>query len=216
MKFYTTLLLLCFSYYLSSQTLFGPTLSYDFATLETLRTFKEGTVVDGFWQDRLLIERSQKDNGSGRRSIAFGFQVQKLISKQWSLGLRGNYSKKQYIELVDNFWPSLYHPEYKIFYQQTGLSVLVNRKIKDRISIGIGPNISHFTKWSSPSFDFDPYQASRRAYGLDVQLGYYLGPIFLSIDYTKILKIVDQSGYMTGASNLAVSGTYFFELRKRK
>ena len=112
--------------------------------------------------------------------------------------------------------PSLYFPEYKIFYRQIGLSVLFNRKIKDKISIGIGPNITHFTILNRPAFEFDPYIVTKRTYGLDLQFGYYLGPVFLAVDYTKSLKVVDSSGYLTGASSLAVTGTYFFELKKRK
>lgn len=215
MKIYLILLFLCFGYSLSAQTFIGPSLTYDFATIETQRIFREGMIADGRWNDRLLIQRSSRDNISGRRSIAFGFQVQKMLSKQWSLGLRGSYSKKQYWELIDPHI-GLARIDYKILYQQIGLSILFSRKIKNKVSIGIGPNISYFTDRNQDILGFEPYQDNKRAYGADFQLGYYLGPLYLSVDYTKILKVVDSSGYMTGASSLAISGTYFFKIRKRK
>lgn len=218
MKIHLTLLFLCLSLSLSSQTFLGPTIGYDFATLETQQIFREGILHQNgqFYEvTPLLIERSKKDNISGRRSLAFGFQLQKMLSKQWSLTLRGSYSKKEYIELIHHLGESVFLPEYKISYRQIGLSVLFNRKIKEKISVGVGPNISHFIKWDSPTIDFDPYRVTKRAYGLDLQLGYHLGPVYLAVDYTKMLKPVDSSGYLKGASSLMISGTYFFELRKR-
>ena len=219
MKFLLTFILFFFSFHLSAQTFLGPTIGYDFASLKTNRILIEGVLnSDGqrYEVNPLLIERGEGDTPSGRRSIAFGFQVQKMLSKQWSLGLRGSYSKKEYTELIDHLEESVVFPEFKISYRQIGLSVLFNRKIKEKFSIGIGPNISHFTNWDSPTFDFDPYRVTKRAYGLDMQLGYHLGPVYLAVDYTKILKTIDSSGYLTGTSSLNISGTYFFELKKRK
>jgi len=209
MKVYISLFFLCLSFYVSAQISIGPVIGYDFATLETQRIFREGTLVDGYWQDQLLIERADRDDGSGRRSIVFGFQVQKMLFSKWSVAFRGSYARKSFIERIDNFLPTL-TPNTKIFYRQIGLSVLFNRKIKDKISIGIGPNITYFTKLDVISTD------TKKSYGLDFQLGYHLGPVYLAMDYTKMLKIVDATGYMTGASSLAITGTYFFELRKRK
>ena len=75
MKIYISLFFFCLSFYASAQISIGPTIGYDFATLETQRIFNEGTLVDDYWQDRLIIERADRDDGSGRRSIVFGFQV---------------------------------------------------------------------------------------------------------------------------------------------
>ncbi len=219
MKVHSTLLFLCFSLCLSAQTFLGPTIGFDFATLETREIFREGVLHPNsqFYDiTPLLIKRSEKDNSSGRKSINFGFQVQKMLSKDWSLGLRGTYAKKEYTELIDHIYGSVFLPEYKISYRQIGLSVLFNRKIKENFSVGIGPSIVYFTNWDRPTIDFDPYRITKRAYGLDLQLGYHLGPVYLAVDYTRTLKVSDASGYMTGASSLAISGTYFFELRKRK
>jgi len=216
MKLYITLIFFFLSLSLSAQTLLGPTFGYDFATLETQRIFREGTVVDGYWQDRMLIERNEKDNGSGRRSIVLGFQVQKILSSQWSLAFRANYSKKSYVETVDNFLATFAPQVYELSYRQIGLSVLINRKIKDKLSIGIGPNLTHFTEWQMRWLENIPLSINKRAYGLNLQLGYYLGPIYFAVDYMRTLKISDVSDYMTGASSLAVTGTYFFELKKRK
>ncbi len=224
MKKYFAFYFLFLSFHLSAQTFVGPTLGYDFANLTTNRILKEGTIVNGNQRGRLLIERSAKDDPAGRNSIMFGFQIQKILSPKWSIGLRGSYAQKEYIELIQQYeYTTFVSPEYKLFYQQIGISVLFSRRIKNKISVGIGPNVSHFSKWNSvsnrrysPVPEFIPYQVTKRAYGLDFQLGYYLGPVYLAADYTRSLKMSDDSGYMTGASSLAISGTYFFELKKRK
>ena len=132
-----------------------------------------------------------------------------MLFPKWSVTFRGSYARKSFIESIFYDLPIL-TPYVKISYRQIGLSVLFNRKIKDKISIGIGPNITHFTKLDVIFTD------TKKSYGLDFQLGYHLGPVYLAVDYTKMLKIVDASGYMTGASSFAISGTYFFELKKRK
>lgn len=227
MKIHFTIFLLCLSYFLSGQTFFGPSIAYDFATLETQRIFEEGVLgPDGRSYEiiPLLVERSDTDTGDGLRSITFGFQVQKMLSKQWSLGIRGNYSQKEYVTRIDPVVTIPFNtPIYGIYYHQIGISVLFSRKIKDKLSIGIGPNISHFSGWNSvvdrhrsPEISFIPYTVTKRGYGVDLQLGYYLGPVFLAVDYTRTLKVSDSSDYMTGASSLVISGTYFFEFRKRK
>jgi len=226
MKYFITFFLFFFSFYLSAQTFLGPTIGYDFASLKTNRILIEGVLSsDGqrYEVNPLLIERGEGDTPSRRRSIAFGFQAQKMLSNQWSLGLRGNYSRKEFTELIIESETSFIIPEYDIFYHQIGISVLIIRKIKEKLSIGFGPNISYFSGWNSaldkeriPSFAFVPYQVTKRTFGVDLQIGYYLGPVYLAADYTRSLKVVDSSGYLKGASNLAVSGTYFFELKKRK
>ena len=227
MKVYFTLLFLCFSLYLSAQTFLGPTIGYDFATLNTPRIFNEGVLTsDGQTYEviPLLIERSDRDSGAGLKTIVIGFQFYRMLSKQWSLGIRGNYSQKEYITRIDPVVFIPFNPPiYGIYYHQFGSSVLFSRKIKDKLSIGAGPNISYFSGWNSvidrhrsPEIIFIPYTVAKRSYGLDLQIGYHLGPVYLAVDYTRTLKIVDSSGYMKGAANLAISGTYFFELRKRK
>lgn len=223
MKIYLTLLVSCIGFHLSAQTFLGPTIGYDFATLETQSIF---IFVEDETNNQMFpyftVERAEKDTPSGRRSILFGFQVQKILSQRWTLGLRGSYSKKKYFAHIYNSNPFAI-PTFELFYRHINISVLFNRKIKDKISFGIGPNISHFSGWNSvneesrlPTFSFGPYQITKRGYGLDLQLGYYLGPVYLALDYTKMLKISDASGYMTGASSLTISGTYLFELKKRK
>lgn len=223
MKIYLTLFILYFSLHLPAQTLLGPTIGYDFATLETQRILIfEEDIVNNRRYRYFTVERAEKDTPSGRRSAMFGFQVQKMLSKKWTLGLRGSYSRKEYLEHIYNSNPFAI-PTFELFYRHIGISVLFNRKIKDKISIGIGPNISHFSGWNSvnhesriPMFSFSPYTITKRGYGLNLQLGYYLGPVYLAADYTQSLKISDASDYMTGASSLAISGTYLFELKKRK
>ena len=226
MKTYLTLFFTYLSICLSAQTLIGPTIGYDFATLETQHILQKAVYGpdDRILETPLEIKRSREDTPSGRRSITFGFQLQKVLSQEWSLALRGSYSKKEYTEFILNSITTFIAPAYELFYRQTSISVLFNRKIKNKISFGIGPNISHFSGWnsvfdwnrdSSPLVAFVPYQVTKRSYGLDFQLGYYLGLVYLAADYTRSLKVVDSSGYMTGASSLAISGTYFFELRKR-
>jgi len=226
MKIHFFFIFLCFGFHLSAQTFLGPTIGYDFATLETEHIFQEAILgSDGQTLEVLPLEikRSEKDTPSGRRSLAFGFQLQKTLSKEWSLALRGSYSQKEYTEFILNSQTIFIFPAYELFYHQIGISVLFSRKIKDKISIGIGPNVSHFSGWNSvfdrqrsPLVAFIPYQVTKRTYGVNLQLGYYLGPVYLAIDYTRSLKVVDSSDYMKGASSLAISGTYFFEIKKRK
>ena len=224
MKFYLTLLTLCLNFHLSAQTFLGPTIGYDFATLETqpILTFLVDEENNPIFPPHFTVERAEKDTPSGRRSIIFGFQVQKMLSEQWTLGLRGSYSKKKYFAHIYNSAPFSI-PTFELFYRQIGISVLFSRKIKEKISVGIGPNISFFSGWNSVNQEtinlpvsFTPYMDTKRSYGFNFQLGYHLGPIYLAADYTRSLKISDDSDYMTGASSLAISGTYFFELKKRK
>ncbi len=224
MKFYFILFFLLLTFSLSAQTLLGPTFGYDFATLETRFILVEEISETTGWLERPLeIRRSQKDTPSGRKSITFGFQVQKTLSPNWTLGMRGSYSRKEYTEYIRGaniFTSSIY----EVFYRQAGISLLFNRKIKEKISIGLGPSVYHFSGWDSanpdsntvPDFPFKPYQVTKRAYSLNLQAGYYLGPVYLAVDYMRTLKISDASDYMTGASSLAFTGTYFFELKKRK
>ncbi len=215
MKIHFTLLFLCFSLYLSAQTFLGPAIGYDFATLNTPPISHEYvSEQNGEIYEEYILERTKEDSGSGLRSITFGFQLQKILSSKWSLGMRGSYSRKEYEVNILRDRVEFYDPSHFVNYQQFSISILFNRKIKDKVSIGIGPNISYFSEWSDP-FDI-PYAAAKRSYGLDLQIGYHLGPVYLAVDYTRTLKIVDSSGYMKGAANLTISGTYFFELRKRK
>ena len=155
--------------------------------------------------------------------MIFGFQVQKMLSPEWTLGVRGSYSKKEYTEYILGSATLFTSPVYEVFYRQVSISLLFNRKIKEKISIGLGPNISHFSGWGSaddtypvPTFPFEPFTVTKGAYGLDLQLGYYLGPVYLAVDYMRTLKVSDTSEYLTGASSLAITGTYFFELWKQK
>lgn len=219
MKICLTLFLTYFSLHLSAQTFIGPTLSYDMASLHTAgRVLQEGYMEDGYWHDLVVAFPADDDTPAGRRSIGFGFQAQKMLSKRLFLGIRGNYTKKEHKIIVDDGRPIIHIMEYKHSYQQFGLSILLNQKIKEKFSIGIGPNISFFTQWGAPTHvpQFEQFRVNKRAYGLDLQIGYYLESFFLAADYTRALKISDASGYLTGTSSLAISGTYFFELRKRK
>ncbi len=216
MKIHFTLLFLCFSLYLSAQTFLGPTIGYDFANLSTPPiSYEYVSERDGETYEAYFVERTEKDSGAGLRSIAFGFQAQKMLSPKWSLGIRGSYSRKEYLANIKIFISSNFAgPIRPINYQHYSISILFNRKIRDKVSIGIGPNISYFSQWSDP--DGIPYNADKRSYGLDLQVGYHLGPVYLAVDYTRSLKVIDSADYVKHFSNLAISGTYFFELRKRK
>lgn len=216
MKILFTLLFLWFSICLFAQTSLGPTISYDFANLNTPPISQEYvSELDGETYEAYFVERSKKDSGAGLRSIAFGFQAQKMLSQKWSLGIRGSYSRKEYLAKIRVFISSNFlGPTHPINYHQFSISILFNRKIKDKLSIGIGPNISYFSQWTDPQGI--PYVVNKRSYGLDLQLGYHLGPIYLAVDFTRTLKVIDSADYVKRFSNLAISATYFFELRKRK
>ena len=225
MKIQLTLLFLFIKFSVSAQFFLGPTVGYDFASLQTNRIFQETFIgLDGqiFEANPLIVERAESDKPSRRRSIVFGFQVQKILPSKWSFGLRGHYSKKEYLEHI-YFEDSFLIPTYEVFYQQIGISALISRKINEKISIGIGPNISLFSGWNTKDdenyfslLNFNSYTGTKRGYGIDLQIGHYLGPIYLALDYTKMLKVTDSSEYMTGASSLAILVTYFFELKKWK
>ncbi len=216
MKIHFTFLFLSFSLCLSAQTFLGPTIGYDFATLETPPISQEYvSELDGETYETYFVERSKKDSGAGLRSIAFGFQVQKMLSPKWFLGMRGGYSRKEYLAKVRVFGSCRFsgQPD-PINYQHFSISILFNQKIKDKLSIGIGPNIAYFTAWTDPAGI--PYVVNKRSYGLDLQVGYYLRPVYLAVDYTRTLKVIDSADYVKRFSNLAISGTYFFEFHKRK
>ena len=151
MKIHFTLLFLCFNLCLSAQTFLGPTLSYDIASLHTAgRVLQEGYIENGFWEDLVVAFPADDDTPAGRRSIGFGFQAQKMLSKKLFLGIRGNYTKKEHRIIVADGRQIIAIPEYKHSYQQFSLSLFLSQKIKEKFSIGIGPNISFFTQWGAP------------------------------------------------------------------
>ena len=216
MKIHFTFLFLCLSLYLSAQTFLGPTIGYDFANLNTPPiSYVYVSELDGETYESHFVERTKKDTGAGLRSITFGFQAQKMLSKKWSLGMRGSYLKKEYLTKIRVFGSCSFtgQPD-PINYQHFSISILFNRRIINKLSIGMGPNISYYSNWSDPAGI--PYAVNKRSYGLDLQIGYHLGPVYLAVDYTRSLKVVDSADYVKHFSNLAISGTYFFELRKRK
>ena len=92
MKIHLILLFLCSSLYLSAQMFLGPTIGYDFANLNTPRISQEFvSELDGETYELFIVERTKEDSDAGLRSITFGFQVQKILSSKWSLGIRGSY-----------------------------------------------------------------------------------------------------------------------------